>query len=183
MPRFEQCRRRKLCRNRWRVAACDRLFRTAPSSPAPHTARRPRAFALRPLRNSRYLTPLFCQTGQAITAYPVRAGTDGADIATPITQGEAAAILEEAFIVMARARAQIRRPLDSRAQVTISLVDTRGRILGIVRSPDAPIFGTDVSLAEGAHRDILLKLGSRSRDAGRTGRGARVRSTRSHVPQ
>ena len=47
---------------------------------------------------------------------------------------------------MSRARAQIRRPLDSPAQVTISLVDTRGRILGIVRSPDAPIFGTDVSL-------------------------------------
>jgi hypothetical protein len=28
---------------------------------------------------------------------------------------------------MSRARAQIRRPLDSRAQVTISIVDTRGR--------------------------------------------------------
>ncbi len=78
--------------------------------------------------------------------FPVRGGTDGADIAAPITQSEAAAILEEAFTIMARARAQIRRPLDSRAQVTISLVDTRGRILGIVRSPDAPVFGIDVSL-------------------------------------
>src|SRR3546814_11676749 len=47
---------------------------------------------------------------------------------------------------MSRARAQIRRPLDSRAQVTISVVDTHGAVLGIVRSPDAPIFGTDVSL-------------------------------------
>ena len=44
------------------------------------------------------------------------------------------------------ARAQIRRPLDSRAQVTISVVDTHGEVLGIVRSPDAPIFGIDVSL-------------------------------------
>ncbi len=84
--------------------------------------------------------------GAGTNRYPVRGGTDGADIGTPITQAEAAAILEEAFTVMSRARAQIRRPLDSRAQVTISLVDTRGRILGIVRSPDAPIFGTDVSL-------------------------------------
>jgi uncharacterized protein GlcG (DUF336 family) len=30
--------------------------------------------------------------------------------------------------------------------VTVSLVDTRGTVLGIVRSPDAPIFGIDVSL-------------------------------------
>ncbi len=56
------------------------------------------------------------------------------------------AILEEAFKIMSAARAQIRRPLDSRAQVTISVVDTNGSVLGIVRSPDAPIFGTDVSL-------------------------------------
>lgn len=56
------------------------------------------------------------------------------------------AILGQAFTVMSRARAQIRQPLDSRAQVTISLVDTRGQVLGIVRSPDAPIFGIDVSL-------------------------------------
>ena len=84
--------------------------------------------------------------GAGTNRYPVRAGTDGADIGTPISATEATAILEEAFTIMSRARAQIRRPLDSRAQVTISLVDTRGRILGIVRSPDAPIFGTDVSL-------------------------------------
>jgi uncharacterized protein GlcG (DUF336 family) len=84
--------------------------------------------------------------GAGNNRYPVRGGTDGTDIAQPITQAEAAIILEEAFTVMSRARAQIRKPLDSRAQVTISLVDTRGRILGIVRSPDAPIFGTDVSL-------------------------------------
>ncbi|MFN2258427.1 MAG: heme-binding protein [Parasphingopyxis sp.] len=84
--------------------------------------------------------------GSGGNRYPVSAGTDGADIAGPITAAEARAILEEAFTVMTRARAQIRRPLDSRAQVTISLVDTHGQVLGIVRSPDAPIFGTDVSL-------------------------------------
>jgi len=84
--------------------------------------------------------------GAGVNRFPVRAGTDAADISAPITESESRAILEEAFTVMSRARAQIRRPLDSRAQVTISLVDTRGRILGIVRAPDAPIFGTDVSL-------------------------------------
>ncbi|MEP3226933.1 MAG: heme-binding protein [Parasphingorhabdus sp.] len=84
--------------------------------------------------------------GTGSNRFPVRAATDGANVANPITSAEATAILEEAFIVMSRARAQIRQPLDSRAQVSISLVDTHGEILGIVRSPDAPIFGTDVSL-------------------------------------
>jgi uncharacterized protein GlcG (DUF336 family) len=73
--------------------------------------------------------------------YPIRAGTDGA-----LSAAEVRALLEEAFKIMSAARAQIRRPLDSRAQVSISVVDTNGEILGIVRSPDAPIFGIDVSL-------------------------------------
>tara|TARA_R110000772_G_scaffold194043_4_gene304848 strand:- start:2945 stop:4945 length:2001 start_codon:yes stop_codon:yes gene_type:complete len=84
--------------------------------------------------------------GNGTNRFPIRAGTDGANVATPLTTAETRAILEEAFIVMSRARAQIRQPLDSRAQVSISVVDTHGEILGIVRSPDAPIFGTDVSL-------------------------------------
>jgi uncharacterized protein GlcG (DUF336 family) len=84
--------------------------------------------------------------GLGANRYPIRAGTDAADIAQPITATEAQAILEEAFAVMSRARAQIRQPLDSRAEVSISLVDTRGQVLGLVRSPDAPVFGIDVSL-------------------------------------
>lgn len=84
--------------------------------------------------------------GSGAARFPLRAGTDAASNPTPLTLAESRAILEEAFTVMSRARAQIRRPLDSRAQVTISLVDTHGAVLGQVRSPDAPIFGIDVSL-------------------------------------
>lgn len=84
--------------------------------------------------------------GAGNNRYPLRGGTDGADVATPLTQAEVKAVLEEAFKIMSRARAQIRKPLDSRAQVTMTIVDTRGSILGMVRAPDAPIFGTDVSL-------------------------------------
>jgi uncharacterized protein GlcG (DUF336 family) len=84
--------------------------------------------------------------GSGTNRFPVRGGTDAASNAQPLTAAEARAILEEAFAVMSRARAQIRRPLDSRAQVSISLVDTHGAVLGLVRSPDAPIFGIDVSL-------------------------------------
>ncbi|MBU6164764.1 MAG: heme-binding protein [Alphaproteobacteria bacterium] len=84
--------------------------------------------------------------GAGTGRYPVRAATDAGDVAQPLSAAEARAILEEAFAIMARARAQIRQPLDSRAQVSISLVDTRGVVLGLVRSPDAPMFGIDVSL-------------------------------------
>ncbi len=84
--------------------------------------------------------------GAGANRYPIRAGTDGGEVAQPLTAAEARAVLEEAFTVMARARAQIRRPLDAQAQVTISLVDTRGQVLGVVRAPDAPVFGIDVSL-------------------------------------
>jgi uncharacterized protein GlcG (DUF336 family) len=79
--------------------------------------------------------------GAGANRYPVRAGSDGG-----LSAADSTALLEEAFRVMSAARAQIRRPLDSRAQVTISLVDTNGVVLGVVRSPDAPIFGIDVSL-------------------------------------
>ncbi|RYD83089.1 MAG: hypothetical protein EOP61_41570, partial [Sphingomonadales bacterium] len=84
--------------------------------------------------------------GSGANRYPLRAGTDAGRVATPLTQPEVKAVLEEAFKIMSRARAQIRKPLDSPAQVTISIVDTDGSILGVARSPDAPIFGTDVSV-------------------------------------
>ena len=84
--------------------------------------------------------------GSGANRFPIRAGTDAAEVAQPLTLAETRALLEEAFLIMSRARAQIRQPLDSRAQVSISVVDTFGSILGVVRSPDAPIFGIDVSL-------------------------------------
>ncbi len=84
--------------------------------------------------------------GAGAARYPIRGGTDAGAVAAPLTPGEVRAVLEEAYRVMSRARGQIRRPLDSQAQVTISVVDSYGSVLGLVRSPDAPVFGTDVSL-------------------------------------
>ena len=84
--------------------------------------------------------------GSGANRFPIRAGTDAASVATPLSIAEARALLEESFTIMSRSRGQIRRPNDSRAQMTISLVDTHGAVLGIVRGPDAPVFGTDVSL-------------------------------------
>lgn len=79
--------------------------------------------------------------GAGNARFPIRGGTDGR-----LTAAEVTVLLEEAFAVMSDARAQIRRPLDSRAQVSISVVDTEGAVLGLVRAPDAPIFGIDVSV-------------------------------------
>ena len=73
--------------------------------------------------------------------YSVRAGSDGL-----MTQLEAITVLTEALKIANRARAQIRRPLGTQAQVTISIVDTNGEVLVLARTPDAPVFGTDVSL-------------------------------------
>ena len=84
--------------------------------------------------------------GKGANRFPIRGGADGAEVGTALSPAEVRAVLEEAFKVMSRARAQIRRPLDAPAQVTISVVDSWGTVLGLVRSPDAPIFGTDVSL-------------------------------------
>ncbi len=76
--------------------------------------------------------------------YPSIDGTEGTSDA--LTSNEVTIILKNALQVATRARAQIRRPLNSHAQVTISVVDTNGAILGVVRTPDGPLFGTDVSL-------------------------------------
>ena len=71
------------------------------------------------------------------------AGTDGLMALTAI---EVQAILAEALSIANRARAQIRQPSGTPARVSISVVDSNGVILGVVRSRDAPIFGIDVAL-------------------------------------
>ncbi len=75
--------------------------------------------------------------------YAPRDATDGVG---GLTQAEVRQVLRSALDVANRARAQIRRPLGSQARVTISVVDTQGVILGMVRTRDAPVFGADVSL-------------------------------------
>jgi uncharacterized protein GlcG (DUF336 family) len=84
--------------------------------------------------------------GSGQDRYPIRAGADGAEVTNPLTVAEVTAILEEAFKIMVRTRGQIRQPQDSRAQMSIAVTDTRGVVLGLVRAPDAALFGTDVAV-------------------------------------
>jgi uncharacterized protein GlcG (DUF336 family) len=76
-----------------------------------------------------------------VPRYPPIAGTDGF-----MTAAEVGTLLAEALRVANRARAQIRRPLGAAAQVTVAVVDTNGAIVGLVRTADAPVFGTDVAV-------------------------------------
>jgi uncharacterized protein GlcG (DUF336 family) len=76
--------------------------------------------------------------------FPPSAGSEGT--VNSLTAEEVRIILRNALQVAFRGRAQIRRPLNSFIQVTVSVVDTNGKILGVARTPDGPVFGTDVSL-------------------------------------
>jgi uncharacterized protein GlcG (DUF336 family) len=73
--------------------------------------------------------------------YPPMAGTDGL-----LSAIESRQLVLSALAVAKRSRAQIRLPLSSPVQVTVSVVDTNGVVLAQARTRDAPIFGTDVSL-------------------------------------
>jgi uncharacterized protein GlcG (DUF336 family) len=75
-----------------------------------------------------------------VPRFPSRSGIGG------LTRTEVLAILGSGLDIANRARAQIRRPTGSAAQVTIVVVDTNGDILGLTRTPDAPVFGTDVAV-------------------------------------
>lgn len=63
-----------------------------------------------------------------------------------LTVVEVQTLIDEALGVAAQARAQIRQPLGTSARVTVSVVDRDGVVLGLARTRDAPVFGTDVSL-------------------------------------
>jgi uncharacterized protein GlcG (DUF336 family) len=73
-----------------------------------------------------------------------------------LTAAEVTRILQEALRTALQARGQIQRPLgDNNMEVTISVVDTDGSILGIVRTPDGLVFGTDVSLQKARSANLF----------------------------
>jgi uncharacterized protein GlcG (DUF336 family) len=104
------------------------------------------ASGVRPAASSANDSYIFVDDGNN-NRFPARAGSDAATLpVSPLSADEVATLLESALAVAARSRAQIRRPIGTAARVTVSVVDSRGSILGIMRSPDAPVFGADVSL-------------------------------------
>jgi uncharacterized protein GlcG (DUF336 family) len=82
-----------------------------------------------------------------------------------LSAAEVTTLLQNGLTVANVTRAQIRKPLDSAAQVTISVVDQTGVILGIARTTDAPMFGTDVSLQKARTASFFSHLSTRSNNA------------------
>jgi uncharacterized protein GlcG (DUF336 family) len=62
-----------------------------------------------------------------------------------ITAAEARALMTSTLNVAYAGRAQIRVPTNSFIEVTATIVDRDGNVLAQARTPDAPIFGADVS--------------------------------------
>jgi uncharacterized protein GlcG (DUF336 family) len=92
-----------------------------------------------------------------VERYRPIAGTDGA---MALTSVEVQEILSEALALANKSRAQIRRPFGTPARVSISVVDSNGVILGIVRGRDAPVFGIDVSLQKARTASFFSSAGA-----------------------
>ncbi len=117
------------------------------------------ASGVRKASTSEYANPdiYVLSDGSGNNRYPITAGQDGAEIASPLTAAEVGALLNQAFAVMSSARAAIRQPLNARAQVSLSVTDTYGNVLGLVLAPDETLFGVDVSVQKA--RSVALMSG------------------------
>jgi uncharacterized protein GlcG (DUF336 family) len=78
-------------------------------------------------------------SGETHPSFPVIAGSN-------LSAGEVSSILGSAAQMANITRAGIRQPIGSNARVSIAVVDVDGKVLGIFRQQDAPVFGFDVSV-------------------------------------
>ena len=96
--------------------------------------------------------------------FPFVAGTSPAG-ANSLSAAEVQTIIAHAAQQANITRAAIRQPLGSSARVSIAVVDADGRVLGVFRTTDAPVFGFDVSVQKartaafysGANAGTLLR--------------------------
>lgn len=94
--------------------------------------------------------------GTGANRYAPRAGL-APDGGVALTAAESRILVQRGLETAFRARAQIRKPTDSFVQVTVSVVDTDGNILALARTPDAPVFGTDVSVQKARSAAFLSR--------------------------
>ncbi|MCB2011082.1 MAG: heme-binding protein [Geminicoccaceae bacterium] len=99
-------------------------------------------------------------TAAGANRFPPTAASDVG--ANSLTQVEVTGIVNAALGVALGSRAQIRRPLDSHVEVTVSVVDTGGNILAIARTADGPVFGTDVSLQKARTANFFTRADART---------------------
>ena len=78
-------------------------------------------------------------SGQFSSRFPIVAGS-------ALSIAEVTQILGAAAATANRTRAGIRQPIGTNARVSMAVVDTDGKVLGIFRQLDAPVFGFDVAV-------------------------------------
>jgi len=88
----------------------------------------------------------------------------------PLRKGDVEKLLFQAVVEANRVRAAIRRPIEVPAEVNITVVDSTGFPLGIVSTPDAPVFGFDVS-AEKARSALFFSRAQAINDLRNAGLG------------
>jgi len=93
--------------------------------------------------------------------YPPTAGL--APAVGAITAAEAQALMTSALNVAYQARAGIRIPTNTFVQVTVTVVDLDGNVLAQARTPDAPIFGADVSRQKARSAVFFSRLDAAAR--------------------
>lgn len=102
-------------------------------------------YPLRPAQPSRFVAASVGGVAGAVDLrfFPFTGSTSGSPNA--LTSADVTTIIGQAARQADITRAAIRNPLGSAARVSISVVDAAGRVLGIFRTQDAPVFGFDVS--------------------------------------
>lgn len=132
-------------------------------------------------------------TGDSGVVKTVRAGSAAATLASlgnatqngtslggaELSATEVSALLDSVLLTADRTRAAIRRPQDTRARVSIFVVDHTGKILGFVRSEDAPVFGIDVSLQKARTAAFFSSAGASAKLAAFGGSAKYVGATTS----
>ena len=98
------------------------------------------------------------------------AGVNSFGSTPDLSRDEVVRILAQAAKQAFITRAAIRQPLNSPAEVNITVVDTEGNLLGIFSTADAPIFGFDVSAQKARTAAFFsnAQAGARLRAAGLT---------------
>jgi uncharacterized protein GlcG (DUF336 family) len=94
--------------------------------------------------------------------FPAMTASDqpGGDANKKLTNIEVQTLLNHAIAIANKTRAQIRQPNGTQARVSVSIVDTQGAILGMARTRDAPVFGSDVSLQKARTAAFFSNTGS-----------------------
>jgi uncharacterized protein GlcG (DUF336 family) len=116
------------------------------------------ASGIRPDNGTTYpgLNAFVLDDGTGANRFAPRAGLAPAGGAG-LTANEARLLVQRGLETAFRARAQIRKPTDSFAQVTVSVVDADGNVLALARTPDAPVFGTDVAVQKARSAAFLSR--------------------------